>query len=211
MLGVNPIPSLNFEAIRFIVSYPTNVQMSAGPAQRIPRLGDAGAQCAAPGERPAIGANPDVACRAARGCREPAHLERSALCRVLRAPRVARLMRRVRLQGVPQRRRWRKKLTGVRRQVPGIIRSGTSPQSLPIPMGHGYHRHSDGRTSALSQCSAGFVCGPLGGLFDESMSGPQVDCASRADGVMAAIRPHPGHPGFGSGLSVYLRGVPAVA
>ena len=50
-----------------------------------------------------------------------------------------------------------------------------------------------------------------GGLFDESMSGAQVDCASRADGVMAAIRPHPGHSGFGSGLSVYLRGVPAVA
>ena len=46
MLGVNPIPSLNSEAVRFSVSYPTNVPMSAGLAQRILRLGDGGAQCA---------------------------------------------------------------------------------------------------------------------------------------------------------------------
>ena len=45
--------------------------------------------------------------------------------------RVARLMRRAGLQGVPQRRQWRKKPSGARPVGPGIIWSGTSRAAAP--------------------------------------------------------------------------------
>jgi hypothetical protein len=87
----------------------------------------------------------------------------------------------------------------------GLYRDGPQHQ-----IGHGYHLHSDRRALVISMCCAGFVFGPRGGVVDECTTGPPAGGASRTHGVMAATRPHPGYSALGSGLSVYVRGVPTL-
>jgi putative transposase len=116
--------------------------------------------------------------------------------------RVARLMRRARLQGVPQRRR--KKLTG------GSGARCSESSGVELHRSRSQYQWVTDITDIRTAEHRLYLSPPLD-LYADLVSGPRVDCANRADGVMAAIRPHPGHSGFGSGLSVYLRGVPAVA
>ena len=125
--------------------------------------------------------------------------------------RVARLMRRAGLQGVPQRRQWRKKPSRTpsrwnsESSEPGL--QGRGPQ---YQMGHGYHLHSHGRTLVVPVRRAGFVFRPGRGLVDEPTSGPPVGGPSGADGLVAATGADPSHSALGSGLSVYLGGIPTV-
>lgn len=127
-------------------------------------------------------------------------------------PGVARLMRRAGLQGVPQRRQWRKKPSRAspkcNPQSSGTELSCHGPQ---YEMGHGYHLHSDRRALVITVCRAGLVFVPRGGLVDESTAGSSIDCPSRADGLVAATGTDPRHSALGSGLSIYLRGIPIVS
>jgi hypothetical protein len=125
--------------------------------------------------------------------------------------RVARLMRRAGLQGVPQRRRWRTKPCRARPQGTRNHLERNFTATAQYQMGHRYHLHSDGRAVVVSLCRAGFVFGARGGLVDEPTPGPPVGGPSGTDGVMAAARPCPSHSAFGSGLSIYLRRVPTVS
>ena len=125
--------------------------------------------------------------------------------------RVARLMRRAGLHGVPQRRPWRKNPVGGSSDW-GSESSGPKLQcgSPQHQMGHRYYLRAHGRALAVPLHRAGCVFGPRGGLSDEAASEPLAGRPSRTDGVMAATRAHPGHFALGSGLPVYLGGVPTV-
>ena len=126
--------------------------------------------------------------------------------------RVARLMRRAGLYGVPQRRRWRKKPSGVRPQgTRNHLERGLHRDRAQYQMGDGYHLHSHGRTLALPLCRARLIFGSCGGVVDECVPGPSAGGPRGADGLMAATRAHPGHSALGSGLSVYLRGIPTLS
>ncbi len=125
--------------------------------------------------------------------------------------RVARLMRWAGLQGVPQRRRWRMKRTGVRPAGTQNHLNRAFTAAAPHQMGDGYHLHSHGRTLALPLCRARRIFGSGGGVVDECVSGPSAGGPSRAHGVMAATGPHSGHSALGSGLSIHLGGIPTVS
>lgn len=77
-------------------------------------------------------------------------------------------------------------------------------------MGHGYHLYSDRRTLALLVRRAGYAFRARGGLVDASTARPPVGRPSRPDGVMAAASPDPSHSALGSGLPIFLRGIPTV-
>lgn len=96
------------------VSHPIDVPMFTGLSQRVLRLGDTRAKCANGGERPTGEAHACTAYRARWRDRQSTDVGGTPL-RGERCGRhrVARLMRRAGLQGVPQRRRWRRKTAGV--------------------------------------------------------------------------------------------------
>ncbi len=126
--------------------------------------------------------------------------------------RVARLMRQAGLRGVPQRRRWRTKLSGT---PPAGTRNhlerdftATAPQ---YQMGHRYHLRADSRTLAVLVCRLGFVFGRGGGLVHECAARLPARRPSGPHGHLAAARPDSSHSAFGSRVPVYLRRVPAVS
>ena len=120
-------------------------------------------------------------------------------------------MRRAGLQGVPQRRQWRKKPSGVRPSgTRNHLERDFSSGSPQHQMGHRYHLHSHGRALVVPLCRARSIFGTRGGLVDEFVSGPSAGGPNRAHGVMAATRAHPGHSALGLGLSIYIRGIPTV-
>jgi len=88
--------------------------------------------------------------------------------------------------------------------------AGFHGRRLEHQMGHRSHRQSHGRALALSLCRARLIFGPGGGVVDECASGPPTGGSGGADGPLATPGSDAGHPALGSGLSVYVRGVPTV-
>ena len=125
--------------------------------------------------------------------------------------RVARLMRRAGLAGrAAAAALAHEAFRDPSRRNPQSSGAGLHRHRAQYQMGHRHHLHSHGRALVVPLCRAGFVFRPGGGLVDESAAGPPAGRPSGVDGGVAAARPHPGHSALGSGLPVYLGGVPTV-
>jgi helix-turn-helix protein len=124
--------------------------------------------------------------------------------------RVARLMRRAGLQGVPQRRRWRRKASGLPPVGTQNHLERDFTASAPNTKWVTDITYIRGRALVVSLHRAGFVFRPCGRLVDEPAAGPPTCGAGGVDGGVAAAGPHAGHSPFRSRLPVYLGGVPAI-
>jgi hypothetical protein len=78
-------------------------------------------------------------------------------------------------------------------------------------MGDRHHLHSHDRALVVSVRRVGFVFRPGRRLVDEPTSGPAAGGPSGANGLVAATCAYPSHSALGSGLPIYLGGIPTVS
>jgi transposase len=195
------------------LSHPPDVPVVAGLAQWVLWLGDSAAEWAGSGERPITHTDSSPPCGGGWRHRQSAGVGRSAVCRravwppprgVLDAP--GWTAGRTATAGVAEEAFWNPSKWDAESSGPKLPCG--SPQ---YQMGDRYHLHSDRRAQGVSLCRAGFIFRSGRRVVDESAAGSPARRSSGTDGALAAASQDPGHSPFGSGLSVYLRGIPTVS